>query len=133
MRLGLPVADPLLALLVAGAIVWTAFQVLRQADLSLSDTARLKLLEVCSAALSVPGVLGCHSIRTRGTAAYVLVDLHIQVDPASTVAEGHQIAEAAERAVCARFPEVVEVLAHLEPYDDYQARKTAAENGLSAP
>jgi len=132
-RLGLPVADPLLALLVAGAIVWTAFQVLRQADLSLSDTARLKLLEVCSAALSVPGVLGCHSIRTRGTAAYVLVDLHIQVDPARTVAEGHQIAEAAERAVCARFPEAVEVLAHLEPYDDYQARKTAAENGLSAP
>ena len=131
-RLGWPLADPLLALVVAGAIVWTAVQVLRQADLSLSDTARLAKPEVCAAALAVPGVLGCHSIRTRGTAAEVLVDLHIQVDPSLTVAEGHRIAEAAERAVCDRFPEVADVLAHLEPYDEYQAGKTAAENSAAA-
>jgi cation diffusion facilitator family transporter len=130
-RLGYPLADPLLALLVAGAIVWTAVSVLRQADLSLSDTARLAIPDVCSAALSVPGVLGCHSVRTRGTAADVLVDLHIQVDPAATVAEGHRIAEAAERAVCAQFPEVADVLAHLEPFDEYQAQKTAAENAAA--
>lgn len=131
-RLGWPLADPVLALLVAAAIVWTAIQVLRQADLALSDTARLSTLEVCAAALAVPGVLGCHSIRTRGTAADVLVDLHIQVDPASTVAVGHLIAEAVERALSARFPEVADVLAHLEPYDEYQARKTAAEHGRTA-
>jgi cation diffusion facilitator family transporter len=128
-RLGFPVADPLLALLVAGAILWTAGQVLRQADLSLSDTARLEIPDVCAAAFAVPGVLGCHSVRTRGTAAEVLVDLHVQVDPASSVAEGHRIAEEVERAVCDRFPQVADVLAHLEPYDDYQAQKTAAENG----
>jgi cation diffusion facilitator family transporter len=127
-RLGHPAADPVLALLVAGAILWTAVQVLRQADLALSDTARLSVPDVCTAALTVPGVLGCHSIRTRGTAAEVLVDLHIQVDPASTVAAGHRIAEEVERAVCARFPEVADVLAHLEPYDEYQAGKTAAES-----
>ncbi len=131
-RLGWAIADPLLALLVAGAIVWTAGQVLRQADLSLSDTARLAIPDVCAAALAVPGVLGCHSIRTRGAAADVLVDLHIQVDPSSSVAEGHRIAEDVERAVCARFPEVADVLAHLEPFDDYQARKTATENGVDA-
>ena len=127
-RLGWPLADPLLALLVAGAILWTAGQVLRQADLSLSDTARLSTADVCAAALAVPGVLGCHSIRTRGTAAEILVDLHVQVDPAATVSEGHHVAEAVERAVCERFPEVADVLAHLEPYDAYQAEKTAAEN-----
>ncbi len=124
---GWQVADPLLALVVAAAILWTAGQVLRQADLSLSDTARLPTPDVCAAALAVPGVLGCHSIRTRGTAAEVLVDLHIQVAAASTVAEGHRIAEEVERAVCARFPEVADVLAHLEPFDDYQARKTREE------
>ena len=124
-RLGWPAADPLLALLVAAAIVWTAVQVLRQADLSLSDTARLGIPDVCAAALAVPGVLGCHSIRTRGTSADILVDLHVQVDPALTVAAGHLIAEAVERAVSERFPEVADVIAHLEPHDEYQARKTA--------
>ena len=128
-RLGWPLADPLLALLVAGAILWTAGQVLRQADLSLSDTARLPIPEVSAACLAVPGVLGCHSIRTRGTAADVLVDLHVQVNPAMSVAEGHRVAEEVERAVCARFAEVADVLAHLEPYDEYQAGKTAAEGG----
>ena len=131
-RLGYPVADPILALLVAAAIVWTSVQVLRQADLSLSDTARLAIPEVRTAALAVAGVLGCHSVRTRGTAAEVLVDLHIQVDPALTVAEGHRIAEAVERAVCDRFLEVADVLAHLEPFDDYQAGKTAVEDGAGS-
>jgi cation diffusion facilitator family transporter len=126
-RLGHPLADPVLALFVAGAIVWTAVGVLRQADQSLSDTARLSIPEVCAAATAVAGVRGCHSVRTRGTASEVLVDLHIQVDAAISVAEGHRIAEEVERAVCARFPEAADVLAHLEPYDEYQASKTAAE------
>lgn len=130
-RLGWPLADPLLALLVAVAILWTAGQVLRQADVALSDTARLPVPDVCSVVLGVPGVLGCHSVRTRGTAAAIYVDLHVQVDPAVTVAEGHRIAETVERAVCDRFPEAADVLAHLEPYDSYQAGKTAAEE--SAP
>lgn len=128
-RLGMPQADPLLALLVAAAILWTAVQVLRQADLSLSDTARLAIPDVCTTVLHVPGVLGCHSVRTRGTAADVLVDLHVQVDPALSVADGHRIAEAVELAVSERFPQVADVLAHLEPLDDYQSGKTAAENG----
>jgi len=131
-RLGWPLADPLLALLVAGAILWTAGQVLRQADLSLSDTARLPIPDVCAVVLAVPGVRGCHTVRTRGTAADIHVDLHVQVDPASTVAEGHRVAEAVERAVCARFPEVTDVIAHLEPHDEYQAGKTASERGAGA-
>jgi cation diffusion facilitator family transporter len=126
-RLGFPLADPLFALGVAGAIVWTAIAVLRQADLSLSDTARLPVPDVCAAANGVDGVLGCHSVRTRGTASEVLVDLHVQVDPSISVATGHRIAEAVERAVCARFSEVADVIAHLEPFDEYQAQKTAAE------
>lgn len=126
-RLGYPLADPLFALGVAGAILWTAVSVLRQADLALSDTARLPVPDVCAAASAVDGVLGCHSVRTRGTASDVLVDLHVQVDPAISVAAGHRIAEAVERAICARFAVVADVIAHLEPFDEYQAKKTAAE------
>ena len=89
--------------------------------------ARLPIPDVCAAALAVPGVLGCHSIRTRGAEAAVHVDLHVQVDPAATVTEGHRVAEAVERAVCERFPEVADVLVHLEPYDEYQRQKTKNE------
>lgn len=126
-KAGFPVADPAIALLVAGFIVRAAWQVFQQANATLSDQARIPKAEVCAAALEVPGVLGCHSIRTRGGASDVYVDLHIQVDPASSVADGHRIAETVERAIWERFDEVSDVIVHLEPLDEYQAEKTEGE------
>jgi divalent metal cation (Fe/Co/Zn/Cd) transporter len=48
----------------------------------------------------------------------------VQVDPSITVAQGHAIAERVEKAIGDGFDEVVDVIAHLEPLDEYQARKT---------
>lgn len=126
-RLGYPKADPFVALLVAGAIIMTAWQVFKAAGATLSDTARIPADEICAAATSFPGVLGCHGVRTRGSSGEVYVDLHIQVDESRTVADGHRIAESVERGLCDRFPQVVDVLVHLEPYDEYQAGKTVEE------
>lgn len=126
-KLGFPIADPLIALAVAGAIVWTAIGVLKQAEETLSDRARLPVARVVEVAMSVSGVLGCHSVRTRGSAAEVLVDLHCQVDPSLSVPEAHDIAESVERAVAEAFPEVVDVIVHHEPMDDYQRGKSAQE------
>lgn len=126
-RLGYPIADPIVALLVAAAIVYTAYQVFKQAGSTLSDTARLNASEVCAVACEVPGVLGCHHVRSRGLESEIYVDLHIQVDPSSSVAEGHAVAERVERTVCERFHGVADVIVHLEPLDDYQAAKTAEE------
>jgi cation diffusion facilitator family transporter len=121
-------ADPIVALLVAAAIVYTAVGVLKQASATLSDTARMDTTEIVSVCLGVPGVLGCHDIRTRGSEAEVYVDLHIQVDPGRTVADGHRIAETVERALCDAFPQVADAIVHLEPLDEYQAEKSARES-----
>jgi len=126
-RLGHPIADPLLGLFVAGFIVMAAFRVLTEASQSLADTARIDPAELCRRVLAIEGVLGCHDIRTRGTESEVYVDLHIQVDPGATVANGHEIAERVEKAVAEGFPEVVDVIAHLEPYDLYQVGKTQSQ------
>lgn len=125
--LGYPVADPIIALLVAGAIAYTAWRIFKQAGATLSDSARLDPTEVCKVAQSLEGVLGCHHVRSRGPEAGVHVDLHIQVDAGESVARGHEIAEQVERAVCHAFPGVADVIVHLEPYDEYQRRKTAEE------
>lgn len=126
-KMGFAIADPIVALFVAVAIVYTAWGVFKHASATLSDSARIPVAEVCEAALRVPGVWGCHSIRTRGSEAEVYVDLHIQVDPESSVAEGHKVAENVEREVARTFANVVDVIAHLEPYDEYQQAKTAEE------
>ena len=123
----MPLADPIVALLVCVAIVYTAWGVFKHASATLSDSSRIPASDVCAIALGVPGVMGCHSIRTRGSEAEVYVDLHIQVDPESTVAAGHRVAENVERQVAGEFTQVVDVIAHLEPFDDYQQAKTAEE------
>lgn len=126
-RLGYPIADPLLALVVAGAIAYAAWGIFRQAGVTLSDAARIPPDDITSTVCEIPGVLGCHDVRTRGSQAEVYVDLHVQVAPEMTVEDGHELAEEAERAVVHRFPEVVDVIVHLEPLDAYQIRKTLAE------
>ena len=126
-RLGYPAADPLLALAVAGAIAYAAWGIFRQAGVTLSDAARIPPDDISEAACEVPGALGCHDVRTRGSRAEVYVDMHVQVAPDMTVEEGHAVAEEVERAICRRFPEVVDVIVHLEPLDAYQKSKTEAE------
>ena len=126
-RMGFAKADPIVAVLVAGAIVYTALGVFRQASATLSDSARIPAPDICTIAETVDGVKGCHHIRTRGSAAEVYVDLHVQVDSSLSVAEGHAIAEAVERVLCQQFGQVVDAIVHLEPYDDYQRAKTAEE------
>lgn len=123
-RAGYPLADPVLGLVVCGFIARAALRVFKSVDETLSDRARLDPREVEAVALSVAGVLGCHDVRTRGTASHVAVDLHVQVDPQASVTDGHAIAEAVERAVCERFSEVSDVIAHVEPLDEYQQSKT---------
>lgn len=125
---GYPAADPIVALLVSGAIIYTAWGVFRQAGVTLSDAARIEPSAIGDVVLGTPGVLGCHHVRTRGTAGEVYVDLHVQVDETRTVADGHRIAEDVERAIAGHFPQVVDVIAHLEPYDEYQVNKTAEES-----
>lgn len=126
-RLGYPIADPVLGLLVAGFIIVTGVRVLASAGSSLADTARLATADVCAVVLGIDGVLGCHDVRTRGSESDVYVDLHVQVDPQSTVAQGHAIAERVEKTVAEIFDEVRDVIAHLEPYDSYQQHKTAEQ------
>ena len=114
-RLGVEKADGVLALLVAVAIAYTAFTILRGVGRTLGDAARLPMSDVIAAAAGIPGVVETHSVRTRGSENAVSVDLHLLVAPDTTVERGHAIAHEVEKAVRARFPQVTDVVVHVEP------------------
>ena len=132
-RAGYPLADPLIGLLVAAAIGYTAWQVLVQAAHTLSDAARIPPARIRGIVREIEGVRGCHDIRTRGPEHEVYVDLHVQVDRDAPLVEAHAIAEEVEREICEAFDEVVDVIVHVEPFDPYQARKTSEELDEEAP
>ena len=73
----------------------------------------MKLIEAC--VMSIDGVRSCHKIRTRGLEGEVYADLHILVDPDMSIRLAHEVASEVERAVEEKFPQVREVLVHVEP------------------
>ena len=103
--LGFPAADPVMALVVTLA--------------TLSDKARIPEEDLRATALEVEGVRDVHRIRTRGTEGEVYADLHVLVAPEMTVGKAHRLADAVEAAVQRRFPNVIEVLVHIEPDDGH--------------
>jgi len=69
--------------------------------------------------LCTEGVLSYHKLRTRYVGSHNLaIDLHIQVDGELSVEEGHNICGAAKASVLKNIPEVVDVIVHLEPYEE---------------
>lgn len=119
-QMGFPVADSVMALVVTVAILVTAVQVLRQALATLSDHARIPEQDVARVVLSCPGVRHTHKIRTRGTEGEVYVDLHLLVDPDMTVLAAHSLGDCVESALKDEFPQIEEVLVHIEPDDGHK-------------
>ena len=117
--LGFPATDPVMALVVTAAILVTAFDVFKHALATLSDKARIPEEDLRATALEVEGVRDVHRIRTRGTEGEVYADLHVLVAPEMTVGKAHRLADAVEAAVQRRFPNVIEVLVHIEPDDGH--------------
>ncbi len=113
--LGYPRADGLIALLVLGFVAWVAYGIVRQAVGILSDTARLDPAQVAQLTTAVLGVRTCRNVRSRGMEESVYVDLKIEVDPQLTTAQAHEVADCVEERIQAEFPQVVDVVVHVEP------------------
>lgn len=71
--------------------------------------------------LSIEGVQGVHSLRTRTMGPEVLLDIHIQVDPSVSVSEGHHIGEWVTRDLQQVFPKISDVVFHIDAEDDADA------------
>jgi divalent metal cation (Fe/Co/Zn/Cd) transporter len=115
--LGYPKADGLVTLVVLVVVARVGWGIVKQAVGILSDTARLDPLKVEALIRSVPGVLSCRDVRSRGMEGTVYVDLKIEVDPQLTTARAHELADAVEQLIQAQYPEVVDVVVHVEPAD----------------
>ncbi|MEG0322593.1 MAG: cation diffusion facilitator family transporter, partial [Raoultibacter sp.] len=117
---GFPAADPIMALLVTVAILATAYDVFKHGFATLSDHARIPEEELHDFVMSIADVKDAHRIRTRGTEGEVYVDLHACVDEGMTVLAAHELSERVELAIREKYPQVTEVLVHIEPNDGHR-------------
>jgi cation diffusion facilitator family transporter len=114
-RAGLPILDPLAALVVAGFIGHAGFQIARATTGILSDRIVISDADLEHVVMGVPGVLGCHHIRTRGSADHVFLDLHIWLPPEMRLTDAHELSHIVKDRLMGRYPQIADAIIHIEP------------------
>jgi len=111
-------ADEIAALVVVVAIIWTGVQVFRHSASELMDVQADEpfVQAVRRAAEAVPDVLGVETLLLRKSGLEYFADIHIEVDPNLTVANGHTIGHRVKDRLLEQFPMLRDVLVHLEPH-----------------
>lgn len=117
---GWTILDPLIALAVAGQIVYWGFQLVRQAVQGLMDTAlpasEMEKVVTVLERYRARGV-AYHALRSRQSGARRFVSVHIQVPGAWSVQRGHMLLEEIERELRQALAPI-SVFTHLEPIED---------------
>jgi cation diffusion facilitator family transporter len=114
------VLDPLVALLVALNIAWTAIRLVRESAHGLLDTAlplpEQQAIEAVLARYQAAGV-GFHALRSRTSGRRRFVSMHVLVPGMWTIKQGHDLAEQIEADIRRQLPRIT-IFTHLEPQED---------------
>jgi ferrous-iron efflux pump FieF len=115
-QFGILIADPIIGILVAAILSWSAVHVFRQSydqlmDRELPDADRNRIKEIVRRHRDVKSL---HDLRTRAAGVHTFIQLHIELDPDIKLVKAHEISDAVEAEIMAAFPHA-EVIIHQDP------------------
>jgi cation diffusion facilitator family transporter len=113
--IGYPVLDPIGGLVISVFIAHTGWQIARQTSFVLADRAVIAEDDIRSVVMSVPEVVGCHQIRSRGSADHTFLDLHVWFPSETTLIEAHRLSHVVKDRLRERFPHIADAVIHIEP------------------
>lgn len=130
-RMGYPLADPIIAVLITGLIILTGLEIIKDSSAVLLDKALIEESVIRRLAESVDGVCNCHRVRTRGTLGEMYVDLHVGVDSSLSIEDAHKVGIEVEKKIKSSIDGVKDVVVHMEPkeYCDL-GRRVETEEGV---
>lgn len=110
-------ADDWAALFACALIAFNGYRLLSPALHEIMDTAPASDMNdiVREAAARVLGVVEVEKCLVRKMGLHFYVDLHVRVDGAISVRDGHDIAHEVKSAIRATEPRIADVLVHVEP------------------
>ncbi len=117
---GFGIMDPLAAGLTSLFILHVGYQTCRGAahDLMDGNVPPNFIDKVTQLAESVERVEHVHDIRGRRSGQYMIVDLKLDMDPSMTVKESHDVAKKVKKLIFDGFPNVGDVMIHINPHDE---------------
>jgi cation diffusion facilitator family transporter len=114
-RMGYPMLDPIGGLVIAVLIARTGFEIARDTSGILADRVVIDEEDIRTVVMSVPDVLGCHHIRTRGPIDHVFLDLHVWLPADAQLADAHAVSHVVKDRLMEKFPQIADAIIHIEP------------------
>jgi cation diffusion facilitator family transporter len=117
--LGWGYADNVATIVVGLMIIGVAGKILYEGLIEITEhSADKESIDKISKILSAePEVLDWHALRTRRVGGELFIDLHLLVDPEISVRDSHVICERVEKEIEKVLKKPVNVLIHIEPYE----------------
>ena len=112
------ILDPITSVIVGIFIIGVAYKLARP---SIQELLEMSLPEEIEHSIeqkiqATPGVITFHHLRTRKNGNAFIIDMHIKVDPHSSIVEAHDIATHVENNLKAAFGKHTQINVHIEPY-----------------
>ena len=123
--------DPACAILIAGYFALAARKIALQAidmllDRELPEAVRTKIKDIIS---KNQDVLGFHDLRTRKSGMILHISFDVEVDPALSLKDAHEITRVLEQDILDDYP-YAEIIIHKDPYGDtHDARHSPGISG----
>ena len=129
---GFPVLDPVGGVVIAAFIANSGWKIARETSSVLADRAAMDEGGIRTVVMSVPEVVGCHQIRTRGTADHIFLDLHVWFSGDTTLYEAHRLSHVVKDRLLDAYPEIKDAIIHIEPPPSELGRAEGAEDAEDA-
>jgi cation diffusion facilitator family transporter len=114
--LGFPIADPIVGLLIAGAIGIVLIVAARDVFGRLLDRIDPELVDVAHTVLSGrPGVRGVRRLRMRWVGHRLEADAELDIDASMTLSDAHAVVHDAEHELTHAIPKIGSVVVHAYP------------------
>jgi cation diffusion facilitator family transporter len=120
-RVGYPVLDPIGGLVIAVFIARTGWQIARDTSRVLSDRVVLAEDDIRRVVMATPEVVGCHHIRSRGSADHTFLDLHVWYPGEMPLYEAHRLSHIVKDRLMSTYPQIADAIIHIEPPPDGQS------------
>ncbi len=122
-------ADPIIAIGIAGYIIYAAVKIARRSlnflmDRELPDEEREQIKRI---ALRHPDVRNMHDLRTRSSGTRAFIQLHLELDGALSLDRAHEISDEVEAEIMGAFPNA-EVIIHADPEGLMEKRPSFASH-----
>lgn len=112
--------DAVAAVAVAGLVANIGWGLVKKSLTELVDTAlpEEQAVEFRAVVSEVEGIISVHDFKSRPMGSQIILEMHLQVAPHLSASEGHYLGDQAVCALTAAFPEISQVIFHIDTYND---------------